>query len=67
MANDVKHKWVQLDKTVVQILREIQPGKYDQYVLPDGTVIVRVKKLSYRYVEAAHYWWRNLMETFENN
>ncbi len=51
----------------MQIVRELQPGKYDQYVLPDGTVTVRMKKLSYGYVEAAHYWWRNLMETFENN
>jgi hypothetical protein len=26
-----------------------------------------MKKLSYGYVEAAHYWWRDLKETFKNN
>jgi hypothetical protein len=67
MANDVMHKWVQLDKRVVEVLKELQPGKYDEYVLPDGTVIVRMKKLSYGYVEAAHYWWRDLTEMFKTN
>jgi hypothetical protein len=56
MADDVQHKWVRLNKMVVQVLRELQPEKYDDYVLPDGTVIVKMKKLSYGYVEAAHYW-----------
>ncbi len=42
--NDVKHKWVRLDKRVAQILKELQLGKYDEYVLPDGTVIVQMKK-----------------------
>jgi hypothetical protein len=67
MADDVKHKWVRLDKTVVQVLRELQPGKFDDYVLPDRTVVVRMKKLSYGYVKAAHCWWRDLTETFQNN
>jgi hypothetical protein len=67
MADDVQHKWVKLDKLVVNMLKQIQPGKYEPYVLPDGTVIVRLKKLSYGYVEVAHYWWRDLKETFENN
>jgi hypothetical protein len=46
MANDIKHKWVQLDKSV-KVLMELQPGKYDEYMLPDGTMIVQMKKLSY--------------------
>jgi hypothetical protein len=35
--------------------------------LPDGTVIVKMKKLSYGYVEAAHYWWKDLTGTFTSS
>lgn len=64
MADDVIHKWVKLDKKVVQILIEIQPDQWKQCVLPDGSVIVKIKKLSYGYVEAVHYWWKDLTNTF---
>jgi hypothetical protein len=64
MTDDVKHKWVKLDKRVVQVLMELQPDRYKNYILPDGSVIVKMKKLSYRCVEAAHYWWRDLSGTF---
>jgi hypothetical protein len=67
MADDVKHKWVKLDPRVVQILNNLQPDKYKDYILPDGTVIVKMKKLSYGYVEAAHYWWKDLSSTFTEN
>jgi hypothetical protein len=67
MADDVVHRWVKLDKLVVQQLCEIKPGKYEPYMLPDGTVVVKMKKLSYGYVEAAHYWWVDLSETFFQN
>jgi hypothetical protein len=67
MADDVKHKWVRLDKRVVQVLMELQPDKYNRYVLPDGTVVVQMKKLSYGYVEAAHYWWKDLTEMFKTS
>jgi hypothetical protein len=43
---------------------ELLPDKYKKYVLPDGTVIAKMKKLSHRYVEAAHYWWKDLTKTF---
>jgi hypothetical protein len=64
MTDDVKHKWVKLDRRVVQLLMELQPEKYQDYILPDGTVIVEMKKLSYGYVEAAHYWWKDISNTF---
>jgi hypothetical protein len=67
MVDDVKHKWVKLDKRVVQLLCELQPGKYEPYILPDGSVIVEMKAISYGFVEAAHYWWKGLTETFENS
>jgi hypothetical protein len=55
---------VKLDKKVVELLLELQYKKYKDFVLPDGTVIVEMDKLSYGYVEAAHYWYENLAETF---
>jgi hypothetical protein len=56
MVEDVKHKWVKLNKLVVQILRKIKPGKYEPYMQPDDTVIVKMNKINYGYVEAAHHW-----------
>jgi hypothetical protein len=67
MTDDVKHKWVKLDKRVVQVLMELQPDIYKNYVLPDGSMIVKMNKISYGYVEAAHYWWRDLSGTFTDN
>jgi len=64
MVDDVKHKWVKLDKLVVKVLQELEPGKYEPYVLQDGSVIVKMKKISYGYVEAAHYWYKDLSDTF---
>jgi hypothetical protein len=55
MVEDVKHKWVKLDKLVVQILSKIEPRRYEPYMQPDGTVIVKMNKISYGYVKAAHY------------
>jgi len=45
-------------------LLELENDKYKDYVLPNGSLIVEMDKLSYRYVEAAHYWYENLAETF---
>ncbi len=50
MADDVKHKWVRLDKIVAQILMQLQPGN------------VRMRKLAYEYVKEALV--EKLMETF---
>jgi hypothetical protein len=67
MSDDVTHQWVRLDKDVVNLLLELEPDKYGPYALPDGTMIVRMKHLSYGYVEAAHYWYKELSSTFEKN
>jgi hypothetical protein len=56
---DVKHRCMKLDKKVVELLLEVQFEKYKDFVLPKGTVIVEMDKLSYGYVEAAHYWYEN--------
>jgi hypothetical protein len=65
MSDDVAHQWVRLDKDVVNLLMELEPEKYGPYALPDGTKIVRMKHLSYGYVEAVHYWYKELSSTFE--
>jgi hypothetical protein len=64
MADDVKHKGVKLDKLVVKVLQKLEPGKYEPYILPDGSVIIKMKRISYGYVETAHYWYKDLSETF---
>jgi hypothetical protein len=61
ISQDVKHKWVKLDKRVVQLLLELEYDPYKDYVQNDGSVIVEMDKLSYGYAEAAHYWYETLM------
>jgi hypothetical protein len=67
ISQDVKHKWVKLDKKVVELLLELEYDKYKDYVLSDGSVIVELDKPSYGYIEAAHYWYEMLMTTFKDN
>jgi hypothetical protein len=63
MVDDVKHKWVKLDKLVVKVLQELELGNYEPYIHQDGSVIMKMKKISYGYVEAAHYWYKDLSDT----
>jgi hypothetical protein len=67
ISQDVKHEWVKLDKRVVQLLLELEYNQYKDYIQNDGSVIVEMDKLSYGYVEAAHYWYETLMSAFKNN
>jgi hypothetical protein len=67
MADDVKHKWIKLDKRVIEILVELDKDEHAKYVLADGLMIVEMNKLSYGYVEAAHYWYKDLVKTFYQN
>jgi hypothetical protein len=52
---------------VVELLLELEHDKYKDYVLDDGSVIFELDKLSYGYVEAAHYWWEELKDKFEKD
>ena len=67
MVDDVKHKWVKLDKRVLEILYELEPGKYEPFIEPDGTLIVEMMAISYGFVEAAYYFWKRLTNTFVSN
>jgi hypothetical protein len=67
ISEDVKHKWVKLNKRGVKLLLELEYDKYKDYVLQDGSVIAEMDKLSYGYVEVAHYWYETLAETFTSN
>jgi hypothetical protein len=67
ISQDVKHKWVKLDKRVVKLLLELEYDRYKDYIQNDGSVIVKIDKLSYGYVEAAHYWYETLMSAFKIN
>jgi hypothetical protein len=67
MVDDVKHKWVRLDKIVVKMLQELRPGKYEPYIMDDGTIVMEMTKISYGLVEAAHYWYQDLKKTFLQN
>ncbi len=44
IPEDVKHKWLKLEKKVVELLLELENGKYKDYALNDGSVIVEMKK-----------------------
>ena len=65
MVEDMKHKWVHLDKLVVKILRELQPGEYEPYVSSDGTMIMKMTKINNGLVKAAHYWYKHLKGMFD--
>jgi hypothetical protein len=67
ITEDVKHKWIKLDKRVVDILLELKYDEYKDYVLPDGSIVVEMDKMSYGYVKAAHYWYKTLMSAFIKN
>ena len=64
MPEDVKHRWVRLDRDVVRMLRKIQPGYWDEFVQPDGTALVEMDKLIYGFKEAAKYWNVILIDVF---
>ena len=64
MPKEVKHRWIKLDKDVVQVLMELHPDVYEPYVLPDGSLIVEMDKLMYGYVEAPYYWYLTISSVF---
>jgi len=64
ITDDVKHRWVLLDRDVVKLLLEIKPGYWKRYVRKDGKILVQMDKLMYGFKEAAHYWNKTLIDVF---
>jgi hypothetical protein len=67
MPDEVRHKWVRLDKVVTEVLLEINKEHYLPVIQADGTVIVRNNKLMYGYVEAAYYWYQTIAKVSVDN
>lgn len=53
-----------LDKTLAMLLVKIKP-EYAQYLLKDGTMIVKLNKALYGCIESAKLWYDNLTATLE--
>jgi hypothetical protein len=64
IPEDVKHRWVRLDRDVVRVLMKLMPGYWDNYVQNNGSVVVEMDKLMYGYKEAAKYWNVTLIDVF---
>ena len=64
MPDEVKHKWLLLDKHVSEVLCDNHPTKWRQFLRPDGRILVQMNKMLYGYKEAAYYWNQCLMNMF---
>jgi hypothetical protein len=67
MPDDVKHKWVLLDKVTSNYLVKKNHNKWHKYMNDKGRILVEMKKLMYGYKEAAHYWQKYLFTMFKRH
>jgi hypothetical protein len=66
-ADISKHDiYMELDETTAAILVQIDPS-YQQYLRPNGTMIVKLKKALYGCIESAKLWYDLLALTLESN
>ena len=63
-GSGVKHRWILLDRDVVEILLEIDREYWVKFVRGDGRILVEMDKLMYGFKEAAHYWHLVLIAVF---
>jgi hypothetical protein len=56
MPEEVKYKWLELDRHVTAILVELWPDIFKGFQMENGRMIVSMDKLSYGWKESAHYW-----------
>ena len=61
MNEDVKHKWLMLDKDVASVLLSMDNEYWRPFLRRDGKILVKLDKIMYGFKEAA-YWW-NVMLT----
>lgn len=64
MPNDVKHRWLLLDKHVSAELVRRDAAYWKPFLRKDGRILVEMLKLIYGYREAAHYWNQILLAMF---
>ena len=56
---DVKHKWLMLDKDVASVLLSMDNDNWRPFLRRDGKILVKLDKIMYGFKEAAY--WRNVM------
>ena len=66
MPDEVRHKWLRLDKYTAAALVEMDPGIWTEFLRSDGSILVKLDKLLYGAKEAGHYWNKTLMPIFVN-
>ena len=67
MNDDVKHKWLMLDKDVASMLMSMDADYWKGFLRKDGKILVELDKIMYGYKEAAHWWNKTLIKVFMDN
>ncbi len=68
MNEDVKHKWLMLDKDVASVLMTMDADYWKTYLRRDGKILVKLDKIMYGFKEAAYYWWnKTLTKVFRDD
>ena len=60
MNEDVKHKWLMLDKDVASVLLSMDNEYWRPFLRRDGKILVKLDKIMYGFKEAA-YWWNVML------
>ena len=67
MNDNVKHKWLMLDKDVASVLLSMDNNYWKEYLRNDGRILVRLDKIMYGFKEAAFWWNVMLTKVFVEN
>ena len=55
MNDDVKHKWLMLDKDVAAVLMSMDQNYWKTYLRRDGKILVKLDKIMYGYMPANQF------------
>ena len=64
MNEDVKHKWLMLDKDVASVLLSMDNEYWRPFLRRDGKILVKLDKIMYGFKEAAYWWNAMLIKVF---
>ena len=67
MNDNVKHKWLMLDKDVASVLLSMDNNYWKEHLCSDGRILVRLDKIMYGFREAAFWWNVMLTKVFVEN